>query len=91
MPNKELLLIDVPVGHHATIAGNIGNTVDSSLDRRMRELGLRAGAEVTVMQKTAGGGRVVKIRGGHYALCANTLKRIVVELGTAPAPRARRA
>lgn len=85
---QEQLLIDVPVGHRARISGS---TNDPAMERRLRELGLRVGADVTVMQKTAGGGRVVKIGGGHYALCANTLKRIVVELGVAPAPRARKA
>ena len=84
---QEQLLIDVPVGHRARITGS---TVDPATNRRMRELGLRVGSEITVMQKTSGGGRVVKIGGGHYALCANTLKRIMVELGAAPAPRARK-
>nr|VDG62256.1 FeoA domain [Streptococcus thermophilus] len=69
-------LIDVPVAGRATITDA---NVDAKLGRRLRELGLRRGAEVTVMQKTAGGGRVVKIRHTHYALGAAALKRISVE------------
>mgnify|MGYP001940706424 FL=1 len=68
---REALLIDVPVGHHATIT-NVG----CPTARRLRELGLRAGANVTVLQKTAGGGRVIKVRGSHYALGAETLRLI---------------
>ena len=66
-------LIDVPVGHNATITH-----VSCPTARRLRELGLRAGAEVTVMQKTAGGGRVIKVRGSHYALGKDTLRRITI-------------
>ncbi|MBG6122423.1 FeoA family protein [Corynebacterium aquatimens] len=43
-------LYDVPVGEHATVAGTM---VDAALDRRLRELGLRVGADVAVMQKTS--------------------------------------
>lgn len=66
----------VPVGARATIAGT---RVDAKLDRRLRELGLRVGSDVTVTQKTAGGGRVIKVRNSHYALGGHALKHIVVE------------
>lgn len=72
-------LIDVPVGHQATIAH-----VGCPTARRLRELGLRAGANVTVMQKTAGGGRVIKVGSSHYALGADALRLIT----TAPAGQA---
>lgn len=72
----EQLLIDVPVGQHARITGT---EAGANMDRRLRELGLRLGADVTVTQKTAGGGRVVKVRGTSYALSAQALKHIVVE------------
>ncbi|WP_235961584.1 MULTISPECIES: FeoA family protein [Corynebacterium] len=75
----EHMLFDVPVGHHATIT-NVG----CPTARRLRELGLRTGANVTVMQKTAGGGRVIKVRGSHYALGADTLRQIAI----APAEQA---
>ena len=69
-------LFDIPVGNRAVINAA---TVDATLNRRLRELGLRKGAEVTVTQKTAGGGRVVKIRGTHYALDTFALKHILVD------------
>lgn len=75
----EHMLLDVPVGHHATIT-NVG----CPTARRLRELGFRNGANVTVMQKTAGGGRVIKVRGSHYALGADTLRQIAI----APAEQA---
>ena len=71
----ERSLYDVPVGDHAVIAAaHVGDV----LGRRLRELGLRAGTEVTVIQKTAGGGRVVKTRGTTYALDATALRGILV-------------
>lgn len=70
---QEHVLIDVPVGHHAVIT-----SVGCPTARRLRELGLRAGADVTVMQKTAGGGRIIKVRGSHYALGAEALRGIAV-------------
>ncbi|MEH0147550.1 ferrous iron transport protein A [Corynebacterium sp. Q4381] len=76
---QEHVLIDVPVGHQATITH-----VGCPTARRLRELGLRAGANVTVMQKTAGGGRVVKVGGSHYALGAAALRLITI----APAGKA---
>lgn len=76
---QEHVLIDVPVGHRTTIT-----TVGCPTARRLRELGLRAGADVTVMQKTAGGGRIIKVRGSHYALSAEALRGIgVATLGQA--------
>lgn len=73
---QELSLFDVPVGRQATISTA---TVDAKLGRRLRELGLRNGVEVTVMQKTAGGGRVVRTRGTHYALDGQALRSILVQ------------
>lgn len=69
-------LFDIPVGNRAVINAA---TVDATLNRRLRELGLRKGAEVTVMQKTAGGGRVVKVLGTNYALDTFALKHILVD------------
>lgn len=72
----ERTLFDVPVGGQAVITAAM---VDAKLDRRLRELGLRGGAAVNVLQKTAGGGRVVKVRDTHYALDAYALKHILVD------------
>lgn len=74
--SQELSLFDVTIGTTATITtANVGAT----LGRRLREFGLREGASVTVLQKTAGGGRVVRTRGTHYALDGQALRRIAVE------------
>lgn len=72
----EQTLFDVPVGSTAVITAAM---CDAKLDRRLRELGLRSGAQVTVMQTTAGGGRVVKVHDTHYALDAYALKHILVD------------
>ena len=73
---QELLLIDVPVGTQTTITTT---NADAALDRRLHELGLRHGAEVTVVQKTAGGGRVVRTHSTRYALDAQALRSIHVQ------------
>lgn len=70
---QEHVLIDVPVGHNATI-----KSISCPTARRLRELGLRTGATITVLQTTAGGGRVIKVRGSHYALGKETLRGITV-------------
>ncbi|WP_291313259.1 FeoA family protein [Corynebacterium sp. UBA2622] len=68
-------LIDVPVGAQAVIGAH---TTDASASRRLRELGLRPGACVTVVQKTSGGGRVVRVGNTRYALGAPALRTIAV-------------
>lgn len=67
-------LFDVPAGRSAVIATT---NADRGLNRRLRELGLRPGARVSVLQKTAGGGRMVKVRNTTYALDAHALKHIL--------------
>ena len=52
--------------------------------RRLAELGLRAGAQVTVLHRTAGGGRVVAVDDARVALDRATLRAIPVR----PDPRA---
>lgn len=42
--------------------------VNHSTIRRLTELGLRVGQPITVMQKLAGGGRLVKASSARYAL-----------------------
>ena len=46
----ECLLRDIPVGSCATITTAAASP---TVGRRLRELGLRRGAEITVMQKTS--------------------------------------
>jgi Fe2+ transport system protein FeoA len=46
--------------------------------RRLAELGLRAGARVRVVLRTAGGGRVIAVDESRIALDRQTLRRIPV-------------
>jgi ferrous iron transport protein A len=46
--------------------------------RRLAELGLRRGAQERVVQRTAGGGRVVAVGGARVALDRATLVGIAV-------------
>ncbi|EEI16130.1 FeoA family protein [Corynebacterium lipophiloflavum] len=68
-------LIDVPVGAQAVIDEH---TLDASTSQRLRELGMRPGASVTVVQKTSGGGRVVRVGSARYALGVQALRSIGV-------------
>ena len=63
---------DVPVGTVATLDEP---AVDPLRRRRLAELGLRCGAEVHILARTAGGGRVIALADD----------RVVVDLGTARA------
>lgn len=68
-------LYQIPAGRSAVIQQS---SADPRLNRRLRELGLRTGAQVHVVQKTAGGGRMVKVRNTVYALDSYALKHITV-------------
>lgn len=50
------------------------------LCRRLAALGLRRGAQVTVMHDTAGGGRVVQVAGARIALDRSMLDRLFAEV-----------
>jgi len=52
--------------------------------RRVAELGLRAGCRVTVLLRTAGGGRVIAVEDARIAVDAETLRRL--PLGPLEAP-----
>ena len=69
-------LCDVHVGQCATICA-VNATPQAT--RRLSELGLRPGAQVTIAQKTSGGGRVVKLGSTRYALGTEALRQIEVE------------
>lgn len=48
--------------------------------RRLAELGLRPGADVAVMRRTAGGGRLLAIGHARMAVDAGTLRSLSVEI-----------
>lgn len=51
--------------------------------RRLAALGLRRGAQVRLVHRTAGGGRVVNVAGARIALDREMLSRLHVERATA--------
>jgi Fe2+ transport system protein FeoA len=59
-------------------------THDAGLDRRLAELGLRPGTEVTVLRRTSGRGAIIAIGDDRLALAHSVLTRISVS----PAPAA---
>ena len=54
-----------------------------SLRRRLAELGVRPGALVSVVQRTAGGGRIVDVAGSRIALGRAVLEAVTVAAATA--------
>ncbi|MFZ2561166.1 MAG: FeoA family protein [Corynebacterium variabile] len=68
-------LAEVPVGNRAIVTAT---TTAPDLIRRLAELGVRPGASLTVVQRTAGGGRVIDIGSARYAIDNRTLHHIEV-------------
>ena len=56
--------------------------INRSTYRRLAELGLRAGQPITVIQKTTGGGRIVKASSARYALDKQLASAIHVPAGS---------
>jgi ferrous iron transport protein A len=75
-------LTDVPTGGRATLGPP---TLEPTRSRRLAELGLRAGADVVVIARTSGGGRVVALAEDRIALDRDTVDRLVL---AAPSPTA---
>ena len=73
---------DLGVGESAVLGEP---TVDAPQRRRLVELGLRPGEQVTVIQRAVGGARVVSAHGSRIALDARTAGRLpIVDGGEAP-------
>jgi Fe2+ transport system protein FeoA len=86
-PPSQPTLADVPVGSRATLRGSLLSAVRT---RRLAELGLRPGAEVTVLLLTSGRGRVVALAEDRIALDRHTLHGLYVDRpsdGAGPDPR----
>lgn len=60
--------------------------LDATVTRRLAELGLREGAIVTVLYRTAGGGRIVAVDGARIALDRSTLALMPVARRADAAP-----
>lgn len=51
--------------------------------RRLAEIGLRPGAQVTVLRRTGAGGRIVAVAGSRIALDKGTAGELTVRVGGA--------
>lgn len=51
---------------------------DPSLSRRLAALGFRRGTPVSIVQKVAGGGRLISVAGSRIAMSADLLKACFV-------------
>jgi ferrous iron transport protein A len=69
-------LIQVPVGTTARLADTAGHPSS----RRLAELGIRPGADIRVMRRTSGGGRLIGVGHSRMALDSTTLQALHVEL-----------
>ncbi len=70
----------VPCGRTCTISSIAQHKLSSTTQRRLAELGLRAGMHVTVTQKTSAGGRVLKIGTTRYAVDGATAAEMLVHV-----------
>lgn len=68
----------LPVGAEAVLT-SVARVTNPALALRLRELGLREGAKLTIGNKTAGGGRVVTVDGCRYALDVATLASLDIQ------------
>jgi ferrous iron transport protein A len=57
----------------------VGSSLDATQTRRLSALGLRAGAQLRLVQRLAGGARVVAVAGARVALGASLLDGLTVE------------
>lgn len=53
---------------------------DDTTARRLASLGLRRGSRVQLLQRLAGGGRIVSVSGGRVAVGAAVLQKLPVEV-----------
>ncbi len=75
VPAGTLLLSDLPMGVTADVC-----SVEAApaMKRRLAELGIRAGVQLSCTQRCAGGGRVVTIGRSRLALDRAALRSVVV-------------
>lgn len=68
-------LVGAPLGTHLTV---VGTPPPGPVAQRLARTGIRAGATITVLSRTAGGGRVVSVAGSRLALGDAVLRQILV-------------
>jgi ferrous iron transport protein A len=77
-----LALASVPLGATGILA--LGS-LPRSAGLRLAQLGLRAGAGVTVLSRTAGGGRLVGVGTTRIGLDRDTCRQLELRLAGSPA------
>lgn len=75
MSEDAATLAGQPVGRRVVLGTPL---LDAARTRRLAELGLRAGVEVLVLHRTAGGGRVLAVGDTRIALDRGTLRSLPV-------------
>ncbi|MCA0435455.1 MAG: ferrous iron transport protein A [Actinobacteria bacterium] len=76
MPSRTVA--DAPLGATLSVASI---AAEGPAQRRLAELGIRPGARVAVLRRTAGGGRILGVADSRVALDAGTARTITL-LGT---------
>ena len=77
--NPTLSLHAVLIGNSCTLSPFNEEILGEDLRRRLAELGLRSGSHIVVSQKTAAGGRIVKVGATRYAIDGATAKALQVQ------------
>lgn len=62
------------------VALRLQDATGAKAGRRLAALGLRRGAELTLLHRTSGGGRVALVAGTRLALGPGVLKQVLVEV-----------
>ena len=78
-----MLLTEAPVGSPVEI---VAVSVTEAVTRRLAELGVRPGRQVTVIHRVAGGGRLVGSDESRIALDRGTARRIKVRAAESGKP-----
>ncbi|WP_297751316.1 FeoA family protein [uncultured Tessaracoccus sp.] len=69
---------ELQAGTGAVVTNVVRTPGNHFVVRRLAELGIRPGAQITAGQRTPGGGRVVGVAGAHLALDRATLRMLEV-------------
>ncbi|MGO4956056.1 FeoA family protein [Luteococcus sp. Sow4_B9] len=75
---EAISLSAAPLGEQLVLVRADGSP---ELCRRLAALGIRRGAQLSLVNRTSGGGRVVNVAGSRIALDPSMLQRLFVEVG----------
>lgn len=73
---REVSLAEAPARQPLTLRRTEG---EPDFCRRLSALGLRRGAQITVVHRTVGGGRIIEVAGSRIALDRGVLNRLFAE------------